>query len=568
MKPLEPLSSRSGIERLLQQAPPDEVRRALASLDALSLPGDEAAARSHAHGAFALREGRLDDALTHLDAAAEGFRDDEAAALSRCEAWLARVRKGPRSVYDDAIEAFAALSQSRSRAVRVVATHYRGTALRYAGQAEATLMVLLDAFAASDGLLVERAQVLNSLGTLYVVLGAYGAAETVLSHAAELNHQIGDRVSEAISYGQLGSAAMAQGNLEAARRYLQKQEWFASRVGDHFGQARALVLLGDLAVDLGRPDDAIELAEQARAVASRVEPPLRMWLAYATRTIGRAQVDMGVSEAHATLHEAQRLFREIGNQLGEALVGWDMAHHAARQGNEARARFHDAAWQLASLGLTNRVAQLLHDVSDALDDGAPDARAIDLAAAAAGQCYPHLATAKEVEQVLQYPDTVAEVATRRIGGQRNLGRLAAHCIDGTGMFLGIVAAAGIGTGLRVVPTPRSQATLIGQLPGVALMLWPRGVPTPIIARDLSSLRVHLGDDTRAVLGWFPDARVTSIPFSGELGVDLAGVDLGSYVAGAIAAHPAKLCVLPGVTWDRECESIALMSGFHPALGTC
>ena len=49
-------------------------------------------------------------------------------------------------------------------------------------QAE-TLRVLLDALAASDGLGSTRAQVLNSLGTLYVVLGAYGAATAVLEQS-------------------------------------------------------------------------------------------------------------------------------------------------------------------------------------------------------------------------------------------------------------------------------------------------------------------------------------------------------------------------------------------------
>ena len=39
----------------------------------------------------------------------------------------------------------------------------------------------LDAFAASDGLLAERAQVLNSLGTLYVVLGASGSVSVDVS---------------------------------------------------------------------------------------------------------------------------------------------------------------------------------------------------------------------------------------------------------------------------------------------------------------------------------------------------------------------------------------------------
>src|SRR5690606_35714442 len=145
----------------------------------------------------------------------------------------------------------------------------------------------------------------------------YGAARSVLEHAAELNHQIGDRVSEAISYGQLGSAALAQGQLDEARRYLQKQEWFASRVGDPFGQARALVLLADLAIDLGRPDDAIELAEQARRVAAAVTPPLGMWIAYATRSIARAKVEIEDDSAARDLADARERFGKMGNQLGE-----------------------------------------------------------------------------------------------------------------------------------------------------------------------------------------------------------------------------------------------------------
>ena len=575
MKPLEYLSAPeaspgqepSPIERLLREAPTADVARELERLAGQAPVGAAAAALSYGRGALALREGRLDAACDAFAEAERGFGDagqSEAAALSSCERWLSAIRRGPRKIYGEAAEALAALALSTSARVKVVATHYRATALRYAGQAEATLHVLLEAFAASEDLLAERAQVLNSLGTLYVVLGAYGAAETVLSHAAELNHMVGDRVSEAISYGQLGSAAMARGELEAARRYLQRQEWFASRVDDAFGQARALVLLGDLAIDAGRADEAIELCGKARQIASSVTPPLGMWVAYATRTIGRAKVELGDEGARDDLEAAQASFRAIGNQLGDALVGWDMARLAGRSGvgESSGDGWHTTAWAFAALGLSARVAQVLQDLRSLADDPA-QARCLDLAIAATGQAYPHLSTSQEVELVLSQPDTVSVIATRRIGGQRNLGRLAACTLARGGLHVGVVAAAAIGTGLRALPTPRSEATLLGQLPGVAVWAWRPAVSLSLVARDLSALRVALGEDTRAVLGWFPDARVASVPFAGELGVEVVGVDLGSYVASAIAAAPAKLCVLPGADWDREADAIARMSGFSP-----
>src|SRR6185436_14303874 len=102
-----------------------------------------------------------------------------------------------------------------------------------------------------------------------------------------------DAVGEAIAWGQLGSAALARGELERARRYLQKQEWFAAKVSDAFGRARALTFLADLALELGRPDDTVTLTETARSVAASVTPPLTIWIAYATRAIERARVELG-----------------------------------------------------------------------------------------------------------------------------------------------------------------------------------------------------------------------------------------------------------------------------------
>lgn len=559
MRPLDPLATSddapAAVARLLREAKPEAVEAELGRLDGEALEGTASAARRYAHGAHALRVGRLAEAEKHLEAAAADFAaagESEASALCRCEAWLTRIRRGPRPVYEEAAEALAQLAAHEARTVRVVARHYQGTALRFAGQAEATLDVLLQAFRASDGLLVERAQTLNSLGTLYVVLGAFGAAEAVLAHAAELNHQIGDRVSEAISYGQLGSAALGRGELELARRYLQKQEWFASQVGDAFGRARALVILADLAIDFGRPDDAVDLATQGRDVAESVEPPLAMWVAYAWRTIGRAQLELGeTAAAKRALEEAERRFQALGNQLGEALVRWD------RGRSDRAADLFTSAWAFANLGLSARVAQVLADASR-LD---PE-RTSHATVAAAGQLFPHLAARQEVDLVLSQPDEVAAIATRRIAGQRNLGRLGALTLAPPGLFIAAIAAAAIGTGIRAVPSRRCGAALVGQVAGAALWAWPGETDAKLVARDLSALRVSLGEDTRVVLGYFQAGRVASVPFAGESGPDLHGADLGPLLAEALSAPPGAFRRHVDAPWDKEAEALARMSGYE------
>jgi tetratricopeptide (TPR) repeat protein len=575
MRPLDPLVGKPSVEELLRIAPPDEVRAELIRLAGLGLEGGARAALAYAQGALALREGRLDEACRALDQSVDELArhaDPEAAALARCEAWLAKIRRGPRIVYADAaagLEEIAAQNPT-SRIVQVVSLHYRGTALRYAGQPEATLRVLLDAFARSDGLLGERAQVLNSLGTLYVVLGAYGAAHAVLEHAAELNHQTGDKVGEAISYGQLGSAALAMGELDAARRHLQRQEWLASRLGDTFGQSRALTLLADLAIDMGRPDDALKLGEHARTVASSVQPPLGMWVAYSSRTIARAKLELGDTGALEELEAARERFRKIGNQLGEAMVEWDLARQEARSAQPGAAdtkvmeHWVRTTSAFATLGLTARVAQVLGDLR--LAAPSEDAkRSLELAIGAVSQVYPHLCSAQEVELVYNEPDILSVIATRRIEGQRNLGRLAALTLAPAGLHIAVIASAGIGTPEPALPSRRACAALVGQVPGLATWVWSKNCAATEIARDLSSLRAASGEAARAAVGFFPQARIAAAPFAGELGARLDGADLSVLTRTAVNAEPATLWRDPALAWDNEAEALTRLAGYAASI---
>src|SRR5690606_29402464 len=127
------------------------------------------------------------------------------------------------------------------------------------------------------------------------------------------------------------------------------------------------------------------------------------------------------------------------------------------------------------------------------------------------------------------------------------------------LYAAAIAAGAIGNGARPVPPPRSAATLLGQLPGLAVWIWSGDTTASELARDLSALRAALGEDTRATLGWFPEARVGSVPFAGELGADLLGAELSPVLARALSDPPATLRLLAGVGWNGEAEALARMS---------
>jgi hypothetical protein len=575
MRPLEPLEPMSPIARLLRGAPAVEVRAELSRLDALALDRSGAAARTHAHGALALRDGALDRARACFLDAADAFAragEIEAAALARCEAWLAAIRRGPRAIYAEAGAALDAIAREHAGRglVEVVALHYRGTAERFDADALATQRTLLEALAKSGPYLPERAQILTSLGTLYVVLGAFGAAEAMLEHAAELHHQHGDAVGEAIAFGQLGSAALGRGEPERARRPLQRQEWLASRVGDAFGQARALVFLADVALGLGRPDDALAMATEARAVAERVTPSLTIWIAYAARARGRAMIELDDTSAEGELRAAADGFAAIGNELGAALVRWDLAHLAARRAEPAggpdasEEGFRSAAWALGSLGLPARVAELLSD-RRAL---AATPRALEETLATAAQGTPHLVVAQELRLAYEAPDELAAIAERRGAAQRNLARLAALTLAPRGLVVAAIAASAIGRAATAhelvrgaLPPLRAAAAAIAELPGLVVWVWASDTPAEAVARDLAAARARLGEDTRAAVEPAHDGRVVSPPFSGEVGANVEAVPVLAIAARAMALAPAALAVARTLVWSADAAGLAALAGY-------
>ncbi|WP_437934216.1 hypothetical protein [Sorangium sp. So ce341] len=612
MRPLDPLDGMSPLSRLLRSAPGAEVRAELDRIEALlgeggeggapaaapaapPLPGGPllAAALAFGRGALALREGALDAAVRLLDGAAAAFGEEgaaEARDLARCEAVLARLRRDARSACASAVAELDAIAGAGDggRRAAVVAAHYRATAERIAGDAAAAQRTLLSALRGSEPFLDERAQILNSLGTLYVTLGAHGAAEALLEHAAELHRRRGDAVGEAIAYGQLGAAALGLGALERARAALQRQEWLCARLGDAFGRARALTFLSELALELGRADDALALATSARDIAAGATPPLRTWIAYAARAMGRARRDLGDLGAAAALEEAGALFRELGHPLGEALAAWDRASAEALAPVRSTTPvapvvqpattvqlattvdWFSAAWALGSLGLPSRVALLLRERIEIQEEAAPrpgngepvsDGGIRERALAAAAQTSPHVAVQREVELVYDRPDDLTVVAAHRAAAHRNLARLAALTLAPPGLVVAAIAASGVNVRGLVLPSERAAAACIAHLPRLAVWLWPSATAPAVIGSDLADLRTALGEPLRAALALAPAGRVLCPPFAGDVGAELEAVEVGALLALAESLAPGELRLDAQLGWNGEVGASVDALGF-------
>lgn len=595
MLPLDFLTPHSPIARLLKRAAASEVRQELARLSAMDLSALERASLRYAEGALGLREGELDSAHTALSeafAAFEAAGERQAAQLSRCEALMAMIRRGPRSVYSGAVNELDAMAAGAADDVRVksVAMHYAATATRMSGDAVGTEKRLLRALQIAEHVPDERAKILNSMGTLYVVMGVYGAAESLLSHAAELHHQFGDAVGEAIAYGQLGAAAIGMGDLERARLCLQKQEWLSSRVGDAYGRARALVFLADVALDLGRPDDAATYAEMAKGIASSTAPPLRLWIAYARRAYGRAASELCKASAESELLAARELFSSIGNPLGSALTEWDLARHKARAGhttllngnlNELKSdpvgvqfggSWFKAAWSLASLGLPARVAQLMRDQRGSLeqDENTPAGvhRARERSIAALCQLTPHLAGTHETELIYGAPDELSAIASRRTHAQRNLARLAALSIAERGLWAAAIQVSDKNNnGLRVFPGERASAALIACLPsseksGTSFVwVWPMSASVTEVGRDLASLRGSFGSEVRGFVWAAPSAQILSPPFAGELRPEMDSIELDNALSVLTRVEEGTFMLDASLAWHSDLDAPISEVGF-------
>jgi tetratricopeptide (TPR) repeat protein len=529
VNPLEPLCKEEDLERVLLSKPSSVVRAALLAWGSRERSPLESAALAFASGSLSLRDGRLDDAKRELEDAAARFAtlgEEEASGLSTIEAAVARTRRGRRELAEEALAMVTPLFDSTLPRVRVRALLVQGSALRVMGQAAQAQAAFVVALGASRPFPETRSMVLNSLGTISVTLGAFGAATALCEHAAELCRLRHDVIGEAIAMGQLGAASLGKGDLPSARRYLSRQEWLSREIGDAFGQTRALVWLAEVALDDGRLDDARELASKALGVASSVEPPLTTFMAYANRVLGRAKLRSGDRTGMAQLALSEATFREQRLALGQALAERDLALSSDPVDVAALRR---ATLTLASLGLVERVLESLEGLP--LEGRAETSREVALALA---QSMPRRLEPMEAALMVEDPTVLSGTVTARMAARKNLGRLALLASSGPGLLVGLVrVAVADGTLEAAVDHPSSALAVLGELGGLTLVAWAATTELATVTADLARLAPL--DGALALAG---DAAVLSPGFGGGLAARHRAVPIDALLAG-LSQGPAS-----------------------------
>ncbi len=537
MKPLEPLAPTSTIAALLSSGTAEAIEAELAAIDARLGASDprperelELAALTYARAAFALREGRIETAREGFEEASRQFLargEVEPEQVCRLDGATARARRGRRDAALEA-EAIAAPLETEGATieVRVRATIVRGTAFRVLGDVAHAQACFARAIVASREVPEVRSMALNSLGTLCVALGAFGAADTLCEHAAELCRVRKDTVGEAIAMGQLGAAAVGRGDLDKARKYLSRQEWLSAQIGDAFGRTRSLVWLAEAALEAGRADDAALLARRALESAHTVSPPLSTFAAYAERALGRARLAMGEARGRENIETARATFASQRLPLGEALSSRDLA---LAQAPVDRPQALAALGSLAGLGLPERIAEALPALGASAE--------LELAiATASGRRLDPL----EARLVYERPEVLASVAEDRSGARKNLARLAVLCLSDAGLWVAAAAVPSSESIAHLVDETQLACASIGGFAGLVLLAWPLVSSPSAVASDLERIHARASGPARFALERVEAARVTSPGFGAGLSATVEAYDPWPLAALAREAEPSTV----------------------------
>lgn len=539
MKPLDAPHGFSEFAKLLASAKKPEVEAALTELSRAELGTDanalHGAALAYARAAWALREGRLDAARSGFEDAAQKFAvlgEQEAAQLCTVEVAVSLARRGRRESALAAEAMVAPLEEGgKTPDVRAHAALARGTAYRVLGEASLAQGTFARALTLSAELPEVRSMVLNALGTLCVTLAAYGAADTLCEHAAELCRLRKDVVGEAIAMGQLGAAALGRGDLLNARKFLSRQEWLAAQIGDVFGQTRALVWLAETALEAGRADDAASLATRALDSARSVEPPLSTFAAYADRVLGRARISMGERTGRDDIARACATFASQRLPLGEALSARDFALAAEPPDRSAAL---EAMASLAALGLPERVAEALPRLD------APAELELAVAAPSGRRLDP-----LEARLVYDQPEALAAVAEDRAAARKNLARLAILALREPGLTVAAVVTPTQTRAATAIDDTQVRCAYVGGFPGLLLLAWPLAIDPKQVGADLRRVRDRIAAPVRIVLTRTAGARVTGPSFGGGLGASVEGLEIWPLVSKAQELGEGTCALLAG-----------------------
>jgi len=196
----------------------------------------------------------------------------------------------------------------------------------------------LDEFRANKRPLNE-ADVLDNIGIAYSFVSDPTQALTYFRQALIIREQLGQPKGWGMTLSNMGYAYMLQGKQQEALQQLSLALPFTQRAGDRRFEAYTLVRIGMAQVALSEPRKALENYEKALAIQQEPAIEDRRGQAITLDKIGEALDQLNeLPQALARYGQALQHWQAVGDEQGQALSLYGMAHVERKQLNLANAR--------------------------------------------------------------------------------------------------------------------------------------------------------------------------------------------------------------------------------------
>ena len=160
---------------------------------------------------------------------------------------------------------------------------------------------------------------LGNLGNAYHVLGEYELTIDFHLQSLYIDRETGDRQGEEASLGGLGNAYYSLGQYEQAIDFYQQSLAIAREIGNRQGKTNSLVNLGNAYYSLGLHERAIDFYQQALVIQKEIGN--RQGQAHSLNNLGNAYHVLGEYEQAIDFHQQSlAIAREIGSRQTHSLV--------------------------------------------------------------------------------------------------------------------------------------------------------------------------------------------------------------------------------------------------------
>lgn len=181
--------------------------------------------------------------------------------------------------------------------------------------------------------------VIGNLGTAYVYLGEIQKAINYFLQGLALDREIGDKAGELADLGNLGNVYAILGQNDRSAEYYQQALTISREVGDQQGEANSLGNLGIQHLRTGNPNEAIRFHNQALAIYEAIND--KRGIANSLCNLGRSYATLDeIPRAIEFYQRALNISREIGDLRIQGTILLNMGNAYKKNGETRRAIEH------------------------------------------------------------------------------------------------------------------------------------------------------------------------------------------------------------------------------------